>query len=534
MSHVVSPADPGFVRNLSDLGGRSFDCVVVGGGIHGASLLFELSRRGYRSLLVERRDFGRGASARSLRILHGGFRYLQSFDLSRFGESVEARRWFLRSFPEFTSPRSFLLPLDGKGVRHPIPFSVAFAIDAWLSRGRNDGVLPAHRLPRGRVVLANALEDVPRSVGSERAFAFWSDGWIADPQRLLIEYLRWSVSLGATIVNHADPTPIVRDGAVVGLGLSRATNSDSTRLGESSGRVEVETPLVVLSAGAWTETTLDRWGWPLANSIPTAKVFNLVLEGSTDFGRVGSDGVSGMGVRARDGRNAFLWSDGRFTHVGTVHRIEGSGPEDVRVTTEEAEALIRSVDEHVPSLELSGRRVVSAQVGRLPSRSANDPEMPHRDHVLSPAAFGGPEGLFVTMGLKYTTAPVVASRVVSLLPPSPHPPSPRPQGANLVDEPDALPPRPPCRGTIRIHDLLRSWESDEESILRLLRTLREEEAAGTLTDLVLGRMDGSEDPEAARELASRLTSTFCADEKAGAAQLEELERALEAQALRVS
>ena len=72
---------------------RRYDLLVVGGGIYGVALIFEAARRGYRTILLERDDFGGGTSWSSLRIIHGGLRYLQTFDLRRFRESVAERRW---------------------------------------------------------------------------------------------------------------------------------------------------------------------------------------------------------------------------------------------------------------------------------------------------------------------------------------------------------------------------------------------------------------------------------------------------------
>src|SRR5690606_28063200 len=84
-SHEVS----GFPRNVTTALGRSYDLIVVGGGIYGITLVLEAARRGLRPLLVERDDFASAASLNGLRILHGGLRYLQSMDLPRFFESVE-------------------------------------------------------------------------------------------------------------------------------------------------------------------------------------------------------------------------------------------------------------------------------------------------------------------------------------------------------------------------------------------------------------------------------------------------------------
>ena len=76
------------IRDCPGAADEQYDLVVIGGGIHGAMALLEAARRGLRALLVERGDFGCGTSQHSLRILHGGLRYLQSADL----QPVSARR----------------------------------------------------------------------------------------------------------------------------------------------------------------------------------------------------------------------------------------------------------------------------------------------------------------------------------------------------------------------------------------------------------------------------------------------------------
>ena len=54
---------------------RTFDLIIIGGGIYGAMLTYEASCRGLRTLLIERDDFGENTSFNSLRIIHGGFRF---------------------------------------------------------------------------------------------------------------------------------------------------------------------------------------------------------------------------------------------------------------------------------------------------------------------------------------------------------------------------------------------------------------------------------------------------------------------------
>ena len=70
-------------RNLERLADHKFDILVIGGGIHGAITAWDAALRGLSVGLIERGDFGSGTSQNSLKIIHGGMRYLQDGNLSR-------------------------------------------------------------------------------------------------------------------------------------------------------------------------------------------------------------------------------------------------------------------------------------------------------------------------------------------------------------------------------------------------------------------------------------------------------------------
>ena len=78
-------------RDLTRLAGTVHDVVVVGGGIHGACIAWDAALRGLRVALLERDDFGGATSANSLRIVHGGLRYLARGDLRHMRQSANAR-----------------------------------------------------------------------------------------------------------------------------------------------------------------------------------------------------------------------------------------------------------------------------------------------------------------------------------------------------------------------------------------------------------------------------------------------------------
>ena len=83
-------------RDLPALTGPEFDVVVVGGGICGAAIAWDAAQRGLSVALVERGDFGGATSANSLKVVHGGIRYLQHLDVRRIRESSRERTALLR------------------------------------------------------------------------------------------------------------------------------------------------------------------------------------------------------------------------------------------------------------------------------------------------------------------------------------------------------------------------------------------------------------------------------------------------------
>ena len=106
-------------RDLAALAAREWDLVVVGAGIHGAAVAWDAAQRGLAVALVEREDFGAGASWNSLKTIHGGMRHLQRLDVASLRESARERRTLLRIAPELVEPLRFLVPCRGLGIERP-------------------------------------------------------------------------------------------------------------------------------------------------------------------------------------------------------------------------------------------------------------------------------------------------------------------------------------------------------------------------------------------------------------------------------
>src|SRR5213594_4816224 len=138
-------------RDLDALTERTFDVLVVGGGIYGLTIAFDAAQRGLSVALIERDDFGSGTSFNHLRTIHGGVRYLQTLDLVRARESVRERRTMARIAPHAVRPLPFAVPIYRSLTKGKLAMRAGFLLDRLVAVGRNRGVAPSHRLPAGRV-----------------------------------------------------------------------------------------------------------------------------------------------------------------------------------------------------------------------------------------------------------------------------------------------------------------------------------------------------------------------------------------------
>ena len=99
---------------LASLAQDEFDVVVVGGGITGAGVALDAASRGYSVGLLERADYAAGTSSRSSKLVHGGLRYLQNFDLGLVREALLERRLMVSLAPHLVRPLPLVVPaFDG-------------------------------------------------------------------------------------------------------------------------------------------------------------------------------------------------------------------------------------------------------------------------------------------------------------------------------------------------------------------------------------------------------------------------------------
>jgi glycerol-3-phosphate dehydrogenase len=474
-------------RDVSRATAERYDLVVVGGGIYGVFLTMEAARRGFRPLLIERDDFGGGTSWSSLRILHGGLRYLQAADLRRFRESVSERRWFCRTFPDLVQPLECLMPLYGLGLRRPSVFRAAVALNDMLSYDRNSGVRADRRLGSGRVLDADdtlakfPLADRDGLMGG----GSWYDAAMTSTVRVLMETLRWACSNGATALNYVECMSLLREGDGTGgvEAVDRATGD----------LIELRAPIVVNCAGPSCRIVagrLDRDHEPLFRP---SLAFNLLLDHpplSDAALALTPEPTSGSPT----GRTYFLRSWRGRIFAGKFHAARDRYPVSPKPTDEEIEHFVADLDRAVPALELSTAAIVRVYSGLLPAARAATEDLASRELIVDHRATGGPSGLWSVSGVKYTTARLVAERTLRRIFAASdrdlavRPGTERPEPAAI---PSAGDPSPLLGGT-------------SPELAGAVRRMVDEEAVTCLEDLVLRRTDWGADPKQAEAVTAAL------------------------------
>src|SRR5579875_1711482 len=100
-------------RAVEALSGGVFDVLVIGGGVTGAGVALDAASRGYSVALVEKADFASGTSSRSSKLIHGGLRYLQNFDLGLVREALLERQLLVRLAPHLVRPLPIVVAAFG-------------------------------------------------------------------------------------------------------------------------------------------------------------------------------------------------------------------------------------------------------------------------------------------------------------------------------------------------------------------------------------------------------------------------------------
>jgi glycerol-3-phosphate dehydrogenase len=421
-------------RDLSRLTNTRFDLLVVGAGIHGACIAWDACLRGLSVAVVDQGDFGAATSANSLRIVHGGLRYLARGDLPRMIESIRERSTLLRIAPALVQPLPVLVPTYRTASRSRVAYRLGLAVNDLISWTRNRGLNSDRRIPGGRLVSReDCLRLFPRfATEGLSGGALWYDAQLRHPERLTLSFLRAAAERGTVPANYVrmDRLRVTDDGVQGASVTDLMTGSE----------FEIRAHAVIVAAGPWTvELLAGTIGGPGRLPAKRALAVNVMIDRSLAEVTIGAQAGSGADEDPVCGGHRFLFAVpvGRATLLGTWYTVaEGSDP---RAECERgAGILLQEFNQACPGLDLSPADVARFQWGWLPLKAGIEPgratALAERPRVVDHGRQHGIQHLFSVEGTKYTTARRVAERVVDRVFSDLHRPSPACRTAEVILE----------------------------------------------------------------------------------------------------
>jgi glycerol-3-phosphate dehydrogenase len=402
-------------RNLSGLSATEFDVVVIGGGICGAAAAWDASQRGLSVALLERGDFGEATSANSLKVVHGGIRYLQHLDLPRVRESSRERSALLRIAPHLVSPMPVLVPAFGHGLQGPGPLQAAFLLLNALTFDRDQGLTQESSVPPARLLSrTEALERCPEIEGPRLTGAglFW-DGQLVNPPRLVWAFARTAAQAGAVLANYCEVREFrLRGPRVAGLtALDRLTNT----------LIEVRGRVVINATGPFAEQLLYAAGLQRERRIPLSRDLALVIArrpSSSHALALPTKYRDPDAVLSRGPRHLFVVPWHNVTLIGVHSTIYRGDPASLSVGSEQVGLFLDEINEAAPWLALRSKDVAMVYAGLLPAGAdalvGTNMSFGKRSHVIDNARSDGVEGLVTAVPNRFTTARGVAARAVDL------------------------------------------------------------------------------------------------------------------------
>lgn len=237
---------------VSTLTREPFDVLVVGGGITGAGVALDAATRGYSVALIERGDYASGTSSRSSKLVHGGLRYLQNFDLGLVREALLERQINVNIAPYLTKPLPLIVPaFDNQRLDRVVGLGLnaydVMSVDRIRRRRRredSDWSPARHRIIPGEDV----RELLPALADREPTSGYLFYDCQTDDARLVLTVLAEAERFGVVAANRMEALELLLENGRATGARVRDNEQES-----GDGELEIRATTVVNATGVWAD-----------------------------------------------------------------------------------------------------------------------------------------------------------------------------------------------------------------------------------------------------------------------------------------
>lgn len=404
-------------RNLKTLSNDTYDLLIIGGGIYGATAAWEGVLQGLKVALIEKDDFGSHTSANSLKTIHGGLRYLQTFDFKRMRESILERRALLTIAPHLVVPLTVVMPTYGMMMKSKHALFAGLLLNDMISADRNWSVDRERKIPMGNILSKNAMMRILPGISPEGVTggALWIDAQVYNSERLLLSFILSASEQGLEAANYVKATGFVqKNNRIQSVQVEDALTGDT---------FEIQAKSVLNTCGGWVDELLSGIDTQ-SNQFPLSTAMNIVINRplvtECAAGVYGNYEYPLPGGGINQGRHVLFMSPWReHTIFGTYHRPYSEKPDDLTVREEELDGFLKEVNSAWPGDPVKRDEISFVHKGFLPMDGIHskrgEVQLTKHYSLIDHSKSHQIENMVSLVGVKYTTARDVSSKAINTL-----------------------------------------------------------------------------------------------------------------------
>ncbi len=402
-------------EEIERLKNEKLDLLVIGGGITGAGVALQASAAKMKTGLIDMQDFGGGTSSRSTRLVHGGIRYLKTFDVQVVSDTVKERAVIQHIAPHMTQPDPMILPIyDEPGTTFTM-FSVKVAMDLYDHLAGIEGDSPLIKYANYMMDKEETLKREPQLNSENLQGAGVYLDYQNNDSRLVVENVKKAHELGCLAVSRLKSIEILHND-------QKQVNGVRVHDNLTGEEFEIHADIVINTSGPWSDLIRqeDKEVYKKPRLRPTKGV-HLVVDQSrltvpqpTYFGSGTADGRMIFTI-PREGKTYFGTTDTDFTGDYAHPTVEQSDVDYLlniinkkypaaHLTINDIEASWAGVRPLI-EVEVEGNEAADAATGASVSDSTSAPSAVSRGSSLTEAE----DGLITLAGGKLTDYRIMAN-----------------------------------------------------------------------------------------------------------------------------
>lgn len=372
-----------------------FDLIVVGGGINGCAIASLAAQAGAACALLEKGDFASGTSSRSTKLLHGGLRYLEHFEIGLVRESLKERFIQWQAAPHLVRPMGFVVPVY-RGDSRPLWM---MTLGVWfydLLSGRYRVGRPWRRLSAAEVAaLAPGINRDGLTGGVE-----YFDSQM-DDARICLENALMARQKGASTANYTEVEEFIKDGHQQTVGVRTKDVLTGERKEWFAGRI-------IVAGGPWSDELRHKDVPGALKRLRPTKGVHIVYRGEISSSAF-------LLQSRRDKRVFFVIPFKGNSLIGTTDTDYDQSPDAVAADNNDIEYLLQEAGRVFPNITFEPSKIITTFAGIRPLVSERgEASRVSRKHSIEQSS----SGVYYVMGGKYTTYRLIAEE--TLLKAMPH------------------------------------------------------------------------------------------------------------------